>query len=260
MYKVKAIIILGVLACVLNVNAQEIKEKTLSFDGAQTVYLKLAFGDNITVKGWDKNEVYVKTSVEINGGKLNKAFKMSYDKEGSELVVKSEIDHDLMKTGKKEDCGGKYSKYSATYNGVHYYACYKITYQIMMPRKAMLKVRTINNDINLENLVGDLKINTVNGNITMESQRISSGQNLRFSTVNGKINLSVPDKANTQVKMSTVNGSIYSSFEVPNKTRDGMRVIGGNRYNRSVKLTLGNGETSTRLSTVNGKIYLRKSK
>lgn len=259
MYKVKAIVVLVLLTCVFTVNAQEIKEKTLSFDGASVVYLKLAFGDNITVKGWDKNEVYVKTSVEINGGKLNKALTMSYYNAGGEVVVKSEMDHELMRTGKKSDCTGA-NKYSSSYNGNHYYACYKISYKVMMPRNAMLKVKTINNDINLDNLVGNLKINTVNGNINMETPSLSAGRSVRFNTVNGKINLTVPDQANTQVKMSTVNGKIYSHFDVPNKTKNGMRMIGGNRYNRSVKLTLGNGEASTRLSTVNGRIYLRKSK
>lgn len=260
MYKVKAIVMLVLLACVLGVNAQEIKEKTLALDGARTVHLKLAFGDNIMVKGWDKNEVYVKTSVEINGGKLNKALKMTYYTEGDEVVVKSKLDHDLMKTGKKSDCTGKSSKYSATHNGTYYYACYKITYEVMMPRNAKLKVRTINNDINLDNLLGDLKINTVNGSINMETPSLHAGRSVRFSTVNGKIDLTMSDQANTYVKMSTVNGKIYSHFDVPNKTKNGMRVIGGNRYNRNVKLTLGNGEASARLSTVNGRIYLRKSK
>ncbi|EAY24989.1 DUF4097 family beta strand repeat-containing protein [Microscilla marina] len=260
MYKVKTVIILGILALVCQAQAQEVKEKKMAFDGARSVYLHLSLGNSITVKGWNKNEVYVKTSVEINGGKLNKALSMSYEKLGDEIVIKSKLDYDLLKKGKKEDCSDNYHNYSSSVNGERFYTCYKITHEIMMPRNAALRVKTINNKINLESLTGNLKINTVNGSINMTAQSIQPSQALKFNTVNGKIDLTVPASANTQVKMSTVNGRIYSHFEVPQKTKNGMRRIGGNRYNQRVKLTLGDGAASTVLSTVNGRIYLRKGK
>lgn len=261
MNKVKTLLVLGILALVFQAQAQqEVKEKRMPFKGAESVYLHLALGNEINVKGWDKNEVYIKTTVEINGGKLNKALTMSYEKFGNEIRIESDLNHRLLETGKKEDCGDKYSHYSSSMNGKRFYACYKIVHEVFMPKNARLRVKGINPKVALDNLNGDLRIKTVNGSITMAAKQIQPSQNLELKTVNGKIDFTVPVNASTRVKMSTVNGGIYSHFEVPRKTKDGMTHIGGGRFNKKVRLTLGEGSAYTNLSTVNGKIYLRKGK
>ena len=261
MNKIKIFLVVGILALVFQAQAQQdVKEKTMFFKGAESVYLDLALGNNISVKGWNKNEVYIKTTVEINGGKLNKALTMSYDKFGDEIKIESDLNHKMLKTGKREDCGDDYNRYNSTMNGTHFYACYKITHEVFMPKNARLRIKAINPKVTLENLNGDLKINTVNGSITMAAKKIQASQNLELKTVNGKIDFTVPANASTRVRMSTVNGGIYSHFEVPRETKDGMRSIGGGRFNKKIKFTLGSGSAYTNLSTVNGKIYLRKAK
>lgn len=260
MRKITTLLILGICAMFLQTQAQEIREKTIAFKKASGVYLDLALGNEITVKGWDKNEVYIKTTVEINGGKLNKALEMTYDTWGSKVRVKSSLNNSILRQGKKGDCGNDYKHYSSTMNGRRYYACYEISHEIFMPKNALLKIEAINPKVTLENLTGNLHINTVNGSINMAAGHTKPGQNLEFKTVNGRIDLTMPPNPNTQVEVSTVNGRIYSGFEPKREKRNGMYRIGGNRYNRKVRLTLGNGAASTELSTVNGRIYLRKSK
>lgn len=260
MKKISTLIILGIFVVVLQAQAQEqVKEKTIAFKNASGVYLDLPLGNEVSVKGWDKNEVYVKTTVEINGGRLNKALEMSYEQWGNQIKVTSDLNQDILKQGKRSDCDNSYKRYNSTMNGRRYYACYRIIHEVMMPKNARLKIKTINPKVSLDNLYGDLQINTVNGSINMAAKKIKPKQNLEFRTVNGRIDFTVPSNASTEVEMSTVNGNIYSSFEPKRKKKNGMYRIGGNRFNRKIRLTLGNGSALTELRTVNGRIYLRKA-
>src|SRR6478672_8468831 len=48
--------------------AQKIIEKTLPYSANQQIELELKIAENIRITTWDKNEFYIKASVEINGG------------------------------------------------------------------------------------------------------------------------------------------------------------------------------------------------
>ncbi|OJJ21534.1 hypothetical protein BKI52_13400 [marine bacterium AO1-C] len=260
MYKITTFIILGILAWTTQLQAQEVREKTLDYKVDGGVYLDLALGNSITVKGWDKNKIYIKTTVEINGGRLNKALEMTYDKWGDQIRISSELNQSILKTGKRGDCGDRYDRYQSVMNGRRYYACYSIEHEIYMPKNARLKLKAINPKVTLDNLYGDLRINTVNGSINMVTPQIKPKQNLEFRTVNGRIDFTIPASASTEVEMSTVNGHIYSSFKPKPKKKNGMYRIGGRRFNQNIRMRLGDGSAFTELKTVNGRIYLRKGK
>ena len=260
MYKITTFIILGILVLSVQLQAQEVREKTLDYNVDGGVYLDLALGNSISVKGWDKNKIYIKTTVEINGGRLNKALEMTYDKWGNQIRISSDLNESILKTGRRGDCDGGYDRYNSVMNGRRYYACYSIRHEVYMPKNARLKLKAINPKVTLDNLFGDLRINTVNGSINMDTPQIRPNQNLEFKTVNGRIDFTIPASANTEVEMSTVNGHIYSGFKPKPKRKNGMYRIGGSRFNQNIRMTLGKGKAFTELKTVNGRIYLRKGK
>ncbi len=257
MYKITTLVILGICAVIFQTTAQEVREKTLAYNSGGGVYLDLALGNVISVKGWDKNKVYIKTTVEINGGRLNKALEMTYDQWGDQVRISSDLNQSILRKGKRGDCN---EDYNSVMNGRRYYACYRIEHEVYIPKNARLKIKAINPKVTLNNLFGDLRINTVNGSINMDTPQIKPNQNLEFRTVNGQIDFTIPAKANTQVAISTVNGRIYSGFKPKQEKKNGMYRIGGSRYSQNIKMTLGEGKAFTELRTVNGQIYLRKGK
>jgi Uncharacterized conserved protein len=78
---------------------------------------------------------------------------------------------------------------------------------------------------------------------------LSTSEDMRFSTVNGSITITVPSNFNADVSFETVHGSIGSDFPVTLSGRFGPRHASG---------TIGSGGRELRASTVNGSIDLKK--
>src|SRR5688572_11484821 len=84
--------------------AQKIINKVFPYSKEQSVDLHLKFGQNIIVKGWDKNEVSIKISVDINNNKLNEAFTADFKSTANEISVETDFDEKMLKNAKCEDC------------------------------------------------------------------------------------------------------------------------------------------------------------
>jgi len=66
-------IVVGILS--LHISAQRVVEENISLTKDQSIKLDFDFADNIIVKSWNKNEVYVKATVNINNNENNENFK-----------------------------------------------------------------------------------------------------------------------------------------------------------------------------------------
>lgn len=142
----------------------------------------------------------------------------------------------------------------------------KVEFRVEVPAGVNLAVGTVNGQVDVERVSGDVKASTVNGDVVVESDgnvqastvngSISArmGQDLKsdlsFNTVNGSVTVSLPDGANADVKASTVNGGLESDFPL---------TIQGRFSNRRMNGRIGDGGHDLRLSTVNGGITLRRS-
>src|SRR6185295_18542377 len=86
---------------------------------------------------------------------------------------------------------------------------------------------------------------TVNGSITASLGRTESP--MSFSTVNGRIRLSLPRDASAELQASTMNGRITSDFPLH----------GGGRQNQNhMQGTIGAGGARLELETLNGDIEI----
>ena len=107
---------------------------------------------------------------------------------------------------------------------------------------------TVNGDVRVSTS-GTAEASTVNGDI---DARVGAGtltEDLSFSTVNGSIELSAPAGFNADLEASTVNGEIDSDFDV---------TVRHSITRQSVRGTIGTGGEDLDLSTVNGRIRLRR--
>src|ERR687883_392341 len=83
--------------------AQKIIEKTLPYSANQKIELELKIAENIKITTWDKNEFYIKASVEINGGKLNDALLVKFDSNNDHILVTADFDKEMLKKGEPGD-------------------------------------------------------------------------------------------------------------------------------------------------------------
>ena len=133
--------------------------------------------------------------------------------------------------------------------------------------RAQVEAVSVNEDVRLTGIVGDIFVETTNGDVTMREIRsgttrattvngdivydgtISDGGRYVFSTHNGDLSVTVPESANTTVSVSTYHGEFESDFPV--------RLTGTTR-DRQFNFTLGSGGARIELESFNGEILLRR--
>lgn len=142
----------------------------------------------------------------------------------------------------------------------------RVDYLVRVPAGVRLAARTVNGDVDADDLRSEVKVSTVNGDVSVRTSGFAEastvngnviarmGQNrlpggARYSTVNGNITLEVPSGLDAELRASTVNGSIDSDFPV---------TVTGRGSRRSLNGTIGAGGPELRVSTVNGQIRLRR--
>ncbi len=109
-----------------------------------------------------------------------------------------------------------------------------------------ISAETVNGDIDLRQIESaNTEANTVNGDITYDGT-IKDGGRYRFSTHDGDLRISVPEKANVSVSVSTFNGDFNACFPVQltGKTK--------HRFN----FTIGSGSARLEVETFDGDIKL----
>jgi hypothetical protein len=128
-----------------------------------------------------------------------------------------------------------------------------------------LELHNTNGDIRVEDAVGPVNANTLNGDIHVTFAGALPGTPMSFSTLNGDIDLKLPRSAKLDVRLRSDHGEIYSDFDVtllpkaPEIERDRSK----GRYRVSVvkELTgkIGGGGPELFLKTFNGDIVLRSN-
>lgn len=110
-----------------------------------------------------------------------------------------------------------------------------------------VEARTVNGDVEARSSGGIVRATTVNGSIRASGQVGSNG--LEYSTVNGSIEIALPSTANLDVDLSTVNGRVSSDYPI---------TFTGEINPRRIRAEIGSGGPLLRARTVNGGIRLLK--
>ena len=162
------------------INAQKIVEKRFPFSSKEAVSLNLQIADSIRIVTWNKNEVYVKGSININNNKFNDDYKVSFDESGRTIEVKAKFETD------------RKSNWNSDSNCCNYNT--DIYWDVYIPENATFSVETIN------------------GNIVIEGKT----EEIKAYTISGFIDLAVPAERKADFKLSTVTGTVYSNILADN--------------------------------------------
>jgi hypothetical protein len=208
-------ILVFIWLCFGTIQAQQIIEKHMDFSGKESISLKIQIADSINVKTWNKNEVYVKASVNINENKDNDAYVTSFDETGKTVVVNANFRDKYFK-GKKNCCNNA-----------------NIYWQIYIPDKTKFSVETINADITITGQTREMNV----------------------KSISGYIDLAVPANRQADIDFSTISGTMYSNHELAlNKQHSGVpsKIIEKlNNGGDPIKLETISGDIFFRKSNVN---------
>lgn len=142
-----------------------------------------------------------------------------------------------------------------------------VDYVVRVPRGVKFAGRAVNGGVEANEMRGDVFASSVNGSIEVSSSgaveantvngsiRARMGvarwrDEMRFRTVNGRIDLTVPEDTGAEVTASTVNGDISTDLPLRVQGRFGPKRMTG---------TIGAGGGKLSLETVNGGIRLRST-
>jgi hypothetical protein len=142
-----------------------------------------------------------------------------------------------------------------------------VEFVVRLPAGVKVEVSTVNGGLQIDGASSEVDAHTVNGRVVANSSggpvnagtvngdievRMGSlgSQDLSFETVNGSIEIVVPDaNLDADVDMRTINGQVVSDFPM---------TVRGRINPRHIRATIGRGGRRIELRTVNGSVELRK--
>lgn len=138
----------------------------------------------------------------------------------------------------------------------------RVNYTVRVPKGGGLIGRTVNGEVEAQNLQGGVNAETVNGKIRISTRGRAQARTVNgnimatcsmksaaLSNVNGSITLETPSLTNAAFLAETRNGAITTDFRIA-----GQRSLSPHR----IASRNGNGSREIKLKTVNGSIQLRR--
>jgi Putative adhesin len=130
-----------------------------------------------------------------------------------------------------------------------------------------LDVENVNGPVTLKNVSGSVSAHTVNGSLTVGLDKVTPDKPMSFSSLNGKVDVTLPADTKARLRLKTTNGSIYSDFDVKTEPDNSKPVVedgrgqGGKyriRTDRGVYGSINGGGPEYSFQTMNGTILIHK--
>ncbi|MFK8059021.1 MAG: hypothetical protein AB8B78_02925 [Polaribacter sp.] len=248
------ILFIGLLLTFNNLTAQKKVTKNISSSTIDDVYVNVKFAKNIVVKNWNKNEIYVEATVNLDENKHNDYFKLETKTIGNTLKISSDYgdyfkkyrsyysfnnhshndNKDDKKSDKKDD-----DCHSHSHSTI-------VNYVIYVPKNMQLKVKSISGNVEALNYAGILNLDLISGNITVKKH----SKEMRLKTISGDIDIIISD---AKFEAKTLSGGIYSDLDIDFDQNKKKR-----SYGSKIVATIKKGTASLKLNTISGDIFLRK--
>jgi hypothetical protein len=225
--------ILIALFCVglLPAQAQKIIEKHLNFPANGFVSMNFQISDSIRIITWQKSEVYVKSSINVNDNENNDDYNMVFDETGGTINIQGKLESEKMRH--RRDSANKANKGNKNSNDCccccNYYST--IIHEVYLPENA------------------DFSVETINGNIVITGKTAE----VKARSISGYIDLAITPDRKAEVKMHTISGTMYSNLELQSSGKS-LRHVGGG----SLSADLNGGGKRIDLQTISGNIFFRK--
>jgi len=216
--------------------------KTVPLNADGRVSLSNINGD-VEITGWNRNEVQIDAVKTARDQQRLDEARIDVNGSGSSVEIETHYPSHLMNNNPAS---------------VHY--------TLHVPQNARIdKINLVNGALTVQKLSGEIEANLVNGKLrasdltgsadlatvngTMEANyaSLNNVREIKLKSVNGSVNLLLPQSPNAEVEASTVNGGISTDFPL---------TVKGHWVGKNMSGTLGSGGVHIELSNVNGSIHV----
>jgi hypothetical protein len=218
------------LLCIgsLATKAQKIIEKHIPFSPKNFVSMNFQISDSIHIITWKKDEVYIRSSINVNDNQNNDDYKMVFDETGSTVNVSAKLETDNIRRSRRDSGNNHDENCCCCCNNYRT----KIFHEVYVP----------------ENV--DFSVETINGNIIIAGNTAE----IRARSISGFIDLAIAPDRKAEVKMHTISGTMYSNIDLLPANRH-IKQVGGGSISAELN---GGGSKSIDLQTISGNIFFRK--
>ncbi len=229
-----SLLIMLVLATAVTASAQKVIEKHMPLSSNGFVSMNFQISDSIRIVMWDKNEVYVKSMIDVNDNQNNDDYKETFDESATSVNV----------TGKLHTNCNNYHRRKRTADSTHRSddddnccSCNcgcetNIVHEVHIPENT------------------DFSVETINGNIIISGNTAG----VRAKSISGYIDLTMAPQKPAALRMQTITGTMYSNFDLGG-TNGLHRQVGGRTVDAQLN---GTGGKAVDLETISGDIFFRK--
>ncbi len=129
------------------------------------------------------------------------------------------------------------------------------------------EIENTNGGIHLNNVSGSVVAHTQNGAVIVSLDRISGTKPMSFTSMNGKIDVTMPATTKARLRLKSDNGAIYSDFDVKLEPDATKPLVEDNRgsngkykisIDKAVTGTINGGGPDYTFQTMNGNILIHK--
>jgi hypothetical protein len=161
----KNIVILALWVMVSPIMAQKDIEKTIGFSGKQSIEMNIQIADSINIETWNRPEIQVSASINLNDNEDNDAYETSFNETGNKVVIKANI--------KKE----YFKEHNCCCKGM-------IIWKVMIPENTPINVETIDGNITVKGKTTEISAKSISGFIDWE---VTPGRkaDLEMKTISG---------------------------------------------------------------------------
>jgi len=185
----------------------------------------------VTVKGWLRNEVLVRSRVEASaendGAAASLLSRVSIDSSGGQVRAIG-----------PESVNNNNSRWS-------------VSYEVFVPQNTDLTATDRNGGVSLKRLAGDVVGSTANGGIQVElTGRIWDGRQLEVTTRNGGVSVTMPSSYSARIQAESERGGFQSDLPVN---------VQGDVRPRKLEFNMGAGGPLIHVTTTNGRVSFTRA-
>ncbi len=171
---IKSFLIIPVCLITGIIHAQTIIEKHIPYTQNESVSLNIQIADSIKIIPWDKDEVYVNASVNVNDNKDNDQYQWTFENSGNEITIRAKFPEDYFRSrqGNNSCC--------SCCDDIRVYC------EVHIPTGAGLHIETINGDLILAGVSKEIHAKTISGFIDMAAPSALKAD-MQFKTVTGTV-------------------------------------------------------------------------
>lgn len=226
------ITLLLMFVCMLGFSQAEVFEKSVALNGRR-ISIDADMASTINVSTWNKKQVQVKVTYELDDGDMNDMVTVELDEQSNRIRLKLDVDEEkILRKARESDCDRGDANYWGSRNGRKACVYAVISIEVFLPEHTELDIETVLADVLMKGKFEELDIKTVTGNI----------------------DVTWPEKQGTEIALKTVTGNIFTDFDLSGMKDKGLPIISSHK----IKTTYKGGEGYLKLESVTSDIYLRK--